>query len=209
MLDIPSIIFVGDLKEIEDALQKPWLQMPLSQLCTRENEHLKDLLFNLPDDVQNELERMCIAFSCRIFCKIWKSKAVAIGEIDISDIVGSLFHPVLRKVSKTTRSLLDQTITLKKVTNFFEEFIAEETPDTIQGELDIIICLLSKEETHLLHSDNSKIMKTVVKKVFDFFKLQKNRKKAANIIELGKSLKLKGDFERFEKIGNKVHNFHF
>ena len=137
MLDIPSIIFVGDLKEIEDALQKQWLQMPLSQLCTRENEHLKDLLFNLPDDVQNELGRMCIAFRCRIFCKIWKSKAVAIGEIDISDIVGSLFHPVLRKISKTTRSLLDQTITLKKVTNFFEEFIAEETPDTIQRQLDI------------------------------------------------------------------------
>ena len=68
-----------------------------------------------------------------------------------------------------------------------------------------MLILISATEDNSIGQVQSKHFKKVVKKVFDFFKLQRNRKKASSIIKLGEHLKLRGDFKVFEEIENEVY----
>ena len=199
--------FAGDLKRLDDALQQKWIHLPLSQLCSRENGHLKDLFFNLPEDVQFQLGTMCRAFRSAIFCQMWKSQASRIEDIVIEDVIECIFQPVLSNVFTTVQSLLDQTMTLRRINKIFEEFKTDYDPNNIQKEVNVLILIAATEDNSIAqeHSKDVKKVKKVVKKVFDFFKLQRNRKKASIIIKLGEHLKLRGDFKVFEEVENEVY----
>ena len=195
--------FVGDLKGLDDALQQNWIDLPLSQLCSRENGHLKDLFFNLPEDVQFQLKTMCLAFRSTIFCQMWRRQTSRIEEIATKDMIHYIFQPVLSNICTAVQSLLDQTITLRRINKIFEEFKTDDAPKNIQKEVDVLI-LISATENNSIAQEKGKDVKKVVNKVFDFFKLQRNRKKASSIIKLGEQLKLKGDFTIFEEVENEV-----
>ena len=198
-----STHFVDQLTEIEDALRLQWVNRPLSELCSRENGHLEDLVFNLPDVVQNELDRMCLAFRSTVFCKIWKQDALKVKEIEMKNIVEDLFQPALRATSTTLKSLFDQSITLKAVNKFFQDFNTEKADKDIENELSTLTLLLCPDGSTLSEYEAG-FIQSVANKVCNFFKLQANRRKSTNIIELGKTLKLEGDFEILEEIGNEV-----
>ena len=195
--------FAGDLKRLEDALQKKWIHLPFSQLCSRENGHLKDLFFNLPEGVQFQLKKMCLAFRSTIFCQMWKRLASGIEDIKIEDVIDCIFQPVLSNVCTTVQSLLDQTITLKRINKIFEEFKTDDGPNNIEKEVDVLILIAVTEDKSIVQ-EQSKDVKKVVNKIFDFFKLQRNRKKASSVIKLGEHLKLRRDFKLFEEVENKV-----
>ena len=195
--------FVGDLKRLDDALQQKWINLPLSQLCSSENGQLKDLFFDLPEDVQYQLGTMCLAFRSTIFCQMWKKQASRIEDIATEDVIDCIFNPVLSNVCTTVQSLFDQTITLRRLNKIFEEFKADDAPRNIKKEVDVLILVSATEDNSKAQEKSKDVMK-VVNKVFDFFKLQRNRKKASSIIKLGEHLKLKGDFEVFEEVENEV-----
>ena len=181
-------------------LQKDWSHLPLSQLCCKENGNLKDLMFNLPDIVHSQLEKMCLAFKSRIFCKMWKRYASRASSICIEEIIDYLFEPVVTKICTTMKSLLEQSITLKKADKFFDEFKADNSPENIQKELKILSMISGNE----MFKEKCEDFNEVASKISNFFKLQRNRKKATNIIKLGNSLKLRGNFEVFREIENEV-----
>ena len=158
------------MKGLDDALQQKWIHLPLTQLCSRENRHLKDLFFNLPEDVQFQLEKMCLAFRSTIFCQMWKKQASRIEDIKIEDVIDCIFQPALSTVCTTVQSLLDQTITLKRINKIFEEFKTDDAPNNIQKEVDLLI-LISTTDDDSIAQGQSKDVKKIVKKVFDFFKL--------------------------------------
>ena len=196
--------FAGDLKRLDDALQQKWIHLPLSQLCSGENGHLKDIFFNLPEDVQFQLGRMCLAFRSTIFCQMWKRQASRIEDIVIEDVIDCIFQPVQSNVCTNIQSLLDQTITLRRINKVFEEFKTDDGPNNIEKEVNVLI-LISATGDNSIAQEQSKDVKKVVNKVFDFFKLQRNRKKASSIIKLGEHLKLRGDFKVFEEVENEVY----
>ena len=189
------------MKDIDDVLQRDWSHLPLSQLCCRENGSLKDLMFNLPDVVHGRLERLCLAFTSRIFCKMWKRDASrARSSIWIEEVNDCLFEPVLAKICTTLTSLLEQSITLRKADKFFEEFKADNSPENMQKELKILSMISGSD----MFEEKSEDFNEVASKINNFFKLQRNRKKATNIIKLGTSLKLRGNFAVFREIENEV-----
>ena len=201
--------FVGEVQKIEYTLRRNWYDMPLSKLCCREKGVLKDLWFNLPEPVQNELERMCFAFSSSIFCKMWKQSVLKDGEnreIEMAGIVECLFQPALSKTITVLKSLFDQSITLRKLTKVFEDFKAEKTPERILKELRILIPLSFKDDSSMSEYKD-KAIKSTAKKIYNFFKLQANQRKATNIIKLAENLKLEGNFDIFEEIENQVFDF--
>ena len=180
----------------------------MSQLCKRENEKIKDLMFNLPGIVEENLEMICYGFTSIIFRKTWNLTGQKIGEIVLSDIIETVVEPVKKKLSKMMCSLLDGSITLGKVGRVFEKFRDDNEPGYIIKEITILIPILHDENGEPLRNKNLAIDSTA-NKICNFFKLQRNRKKAASIIKLGKSLNLKGSFQVFEEIKTEVSSLFF
>jgi len=185
--------YIDGLAEIQYTVQQDGLNYPISQLCTRDNGHLKDLVYRLPDTLQNELGRLCSAFESKYFCRLWEKKAASVSVEFGGDIIDSLFQPVVRKVALAINKLLQQSIKLCKVNEVFQEFSADRTSQNILNEMKILVEISAKEDNDLLKYTAEDIS-IVAEKVCDFFNLRANKKKSESIIKLGRKLKLKGDF---------------
>lgn len=203
--DFDSYCLLVHLEDLEALLQTDFIHTPLSSLCQRDGEgKIVDLLFPLPEDLRECLSLIYEAARSEVYSCIWRKKIANSSEgIDLGKTVDCLHKPVLQKVNKIFLSLIDGSISLDKVKRYFDLFKSDMNFERIKNELSLIHLIVADK-----NDENFKIGKNAIeegaRKVFNFFKLQINRRKASSINLLWKRLDLRGDFRIFEEIEAEV-----
>lgn len=185
-------------------LNEDTFRMPLGSLCAREDKKTTIRYFALPKDLEQSLGHICLASASSIFRKEWEYRCQAVDyDITLVEIVNALFKPVTHKLLKYVTGLFDGSITLQRTSSMFKEFKIDGKLADLKRELERLLTFLIDEDGAMMEYSKDEIDE-VAKKVLRNFKLQISQKRASNVINLGKSLKLEGNFEIFKDIETKV-----
>ena len=173
----------------------------MTDLYIKKDGHQKEIYFNLDSDLEEAVSEVYKLSKNYLFWMFWKKQFHAHGAEShawsAADIVGKVWTTAKEELRQLITSLISQEISYSQVRSVFKDY--KEKADTLCGELLLLDQILygEKEQDWVYQ---------VIPKIMQIFSLDDCHSNARCILEIGKSLNLKGDFSVFETIADQVKN---